>query len=185
MKRLAFLLFTSIAFAPSAESQISAGTFRVWAGAGYGSFGCWESFRCDSFVFGEARQVFSGFVGGAKAISRFVEAGAELTTRAKDKGGMTFAQRSVSAVLIVHPPIVSNLGLRGSFGRAFLSQSGQVDDMLISDRRSGRSGTVGISYDLRFMRRLSVTPGFEIGGVDFGSERASKMWEYRLALTWQ
>jgi hypothetical protein len=180
------LMVITCGFVPrTAESQVVE-RFRGWAGAGHGSFGCWESFSCRSGDWMEARAAQNAFVGAAAGLNRFLEAGVELTSRAKDKGAMTIAMRTASAVAFVRVPFVSDLRLRGSIGRASRKLSGREDDIILDGMKdSGEYRSAGIVYDWRVLPRLSLTPGVEIGTIDFGDEKYSKMWEYRLGLTWR
>ena len=72
----------------------------------------------------------------------------------------------------------------GGVGIARRTASGIWDDIIISESRAGLLVAAGVSYDIPLYRHLSLTPGAEIGAGDLGSERLSKMWEYRLALGW-
>ena len=169
----------------SAEAQSSNRSLRVWGGASYGSFGCWESLSCDAFVFGEAKGAIGGFVGIAKSIVPALSAGVELTTRAKDDGPITFGMQTASAIVLVRPFRKADLQVRGTFGIARTKRSGAVDDMLFSDGRTGRVGSVGVGYDVRILPRLAVAPEFEIGAANYGDERSPKFWQWRLAMVWR
>lgn len=167
-----------------AEGQAGIG-FRGWAGAGYGSFGCWESFRCDFNEFNEVRGAWNGFLGGSAELSRFFEAGAEFTSRRKDRGPSTISLRTTSALLLFRMPAVSGLRLRASLGQGVRKVVGTEGDIILDERASGAYRSAGISHDWRVSPRLSLSPALEVGAIDFGDEKDSKMWEVRLGLTWR
>jgi hypothetical protein len=128
------------------------------AGAGYGSFGCWESYRCDPHVFGKARGALSAFVGLAKPVSTYVLAGVEVTGRVKDRVESTFTMSTVSAVLTVRPLPFGGLRLRTTLGFAMYGHSAAtIDDQLLApDRSCGHTESLGISYDLQLSRRVAL-----------------------------
>ena len=170
--------------APTVNAQDSLRAARWWAGGGHGSFGCRQSFRCDSFERNEARNALNAFVGVSRRVEGFLEAGLEVTTRTKDKGDSRIEMYTGSVLLLVNPPMLTRLRVRGIVGLAKRASTVRMDDILFNDVDVGQLIAGGITYDIPLTKRLSVTPGWEIGAIDFGSGRKSKMWEYRLALTW-
>jgi hypothetical protein len=184
MKILAALLLAALAFPDTAVAQSESRRF-VWAGAGYGSFGCWESFRCDFRESMEARGAHSAFGGAAWTVSRFAQLGAELGWRHKDKGGATIDQYAANVLLFLRPPVLNRLAVRGGAGIASRRQSGTEGDILLNTIQGGTLVSAGVSYDIRLSSRVSFTPALDLGAANYGSWNHAKMWESRVALTWR
>jgi hypothetical protein len=175
-----------IASPAGVSAQTSATALRLWAGGGYGSFDCYESFSCNAQEFGEARGAINGFAGIGRSVTRSLVAGLELNARSKHEGTSTIRMRTASAIVLFYPVPSTGLHLKGTAGIGYNQHDGLMDDIVLpSDRNWGTNVSLGIGYDLPIASRISITPGFEIGAASFESAGFRRLWESRVGLTWQ
>jgi len=167
----------ALALTPQARAQHPQVRDGLWGGfgIGFGSLGCEE---CD-----ERSTSFSGYgkIGGT--VSRKVLIGFEASGWVKEEDGATLSMSNGSAVIYFYPSLEGGLHLKGGLGVSVLELSLDFGGGTLSDSETGGGGMLGIGYDIRVARNMSLTPGLNFLGGSFDGGSAN-FWQLVVGLTW-
>ncbi len=153
--------FTLVAFATLAVLATSAGQvdaqqpqarqgFWFNAGLGVGSLGCAD---CSDRV-----SSLSGNLSIGGTISPRFLLGAGTTGWTKSEDGVTLSAGTLDARVRFYPSVTGGFFLTGGLGIGTVSAT--VSGAGISDSEIGAGALIGLGYDIRVSRNLSITPYF-------------------------
>lgn len=166
--RVALLLGIGLALAGGAEAQDTKAEskqvregFWLNVGLGAGSFGCED---CDGRVGGLAGNLS---LGGT--ISQKLRLGVSSDAYVKSEDGATTTLGSLTAQVRFYPSSTGGFFLMGGVGYGTLS----VElDGIGSDSESGAAAMLGLGYDIRIGRTISLTPSW----TGFAVNTSSTTW---------
>jgi hypothetical protein len=132
--------------------------FWFGAGLGYGSI-CGE--ECDERTGGG-----SGYLKLGGTVSRKVLIGFESNGWAKEDGSITISQVNGSGVVYFYPSATGGFHLKAGIGfvRATIAFDVPGSNQVISSTETGGGGLLGLGYDARIGRNVSLVPFFNILG---------------------
>ncbi len=134
-------------------------------GLGYGS----AKVACDQCGDSSRTGDLTGFFGVGGALSQAILLGVEVTGWSKvTDSNDNRAASTVNAVISWYPSAREGLFLKGGVGFGYLRGDQDTDEGIIFFDKAGVGYQVGLGYDLRIQRTLSVTAVATFYGGDVG-----------------
>lgn len=167
-----------LAFAASASAQEVVEQLRLrqgfWAGLGlgHGSLGC-EG--CDS-----REGALSGNLRLGGTLSQKLLLGFESNTWYKSEDGGSLEMSNGSAIAVFYPSETGGFHLKGGLG---VSRLRAAIEGLGSDSEWGVGAVLGVGYDFRVARNISLTPYLNGVGGNFDGGTAN-FWQIGLGFSW-
>lgn len=149
--------------------------FWIGFGVGGGSFGCEDCSREGGF---------SGHFKLGGTPSRKLLVGGETNGWVKEEEGATLSMSNVSAVVYFYPSATGGFHLKGGLGLSVLSLDIDLGGgTTLSTDDTGGGLLLGLGYDARLGRNVSLVPFFNFLGGSFDGDTAN-FWQLGVGLTW-
>ena len=157
---LAVLVLAMIA-PQRAEAQHPQTRHGFWfnVGFGYGTLGCQD---CNGREGG-----FSGGLALGGTLSDKVMLGVATNGWTKTEGGATLTAGTVTAALRFYPSRTGGFFLLGGLGLGTLDAGVDAGAFQVSASETGAGALIGLGYDIRVARNLSLTPFWNGLGMTF------------------
>lgn len=133
--------------------------FWFSGGLGLGSLGCSD---CGSRDNGASASVS---LGGT--LSQHVQLGGGVDVWAREENGVSMSAGTVTALVRVYPSLRSGFFLTGGVGGASVSASATSGGWGLAATTSGAGAMLGLGYDIRVGRSVSLTPYYSAVGMAF------------------
>lgn len=154
---LVVLVGLSFAAAPPAQAQHPQTRDGFWFGFGFGYGSLGRS--CDGCSDIDRESAFSGYLKLGGTVSPKVLLGGESTGWTKSESGFTLTAGSASAAVYFYPQPATGFFLKSGVGFATYQEEGE-------DAATGFGFIIGLGYDIRVGRNVSLTP---VGNFTWGS----------------
>ena len=148
-------------------------------GLGYGSLGCED---CESRT-GSG----SGYLKLGGTVSPSILLGFEANGWAKTEDDVTFTMGAATAVVYFYPVSAKGFHLKGGLGLATADFSTEVGQVTVSYDDADVGGMLGLGWDFRIGRNVSLVPFTSIfgGGIrgPNGNKGTFNVWQLGVGLT--
>ncbi len=150
------------------ESPLRHG-FWLSGGLGWGTLGCNDC--------GSRQSGLSGGISLGGTLSQHVQLGLSSNGWAKSQGGATISTGALTALIKLYPLARGGFYLLGGAGVSLFSASASAGGFGLTSTTTGEGAVVGLGYDVRVARKLSLTPfasgvGMHFDGGDFNFAQA-------------
>ncbi len=133
--------------------------FWFSGGLGWGSLGCSDCGSRDNGA--------SASIGLGGTLSQHVQLGGGVDVWTKEENGVSMRAGTVTALVRVYPSSRSGFFLTGGLGGASMSASATSGGWGFTTTSSGAGAVLGLGYDIRVGRSVSLTPYYNGVGMAF------------------
>jgi hypothetical protein len=163
---LALALLVSVVGVAQGQRPQTREGFWFGFGLGYGSFGCED---CNDREGGVAAYIK---LGGT--VSRTVLLGFEANAWGRKEGDISITQSHGSAVIYFYPSVTGGFHLKGGLGYAISRLHEDLGGgFSFDDTEYGGGILLGLGYDARIGRNLSLVPHFNFLGASFDGAKSN------------
>jgi hypothetical protein len=174
---VACLAFASVASAGSHPQERHG--FWIGLGGGVGS----AKATCDDCESGNRETGVAAYVKLGGTLNERLLLGFEGNIWSKEQEGVTLNFYNAAATLTLYPQPASGFFIKGGVGLSFLDTEFRDGTTAVTvDLGDGPGVILGVGYDVRVGRNISITPGVNFwygkpGDITFGGETIFRNWK--------
>lgn len=139
--------------------------FWINIGLGYGSLGCQDC--------GDREGGASGGVALGGTLSQNVLLGGSVNTWTKTQNNATLSASTVTAIIRFYPAATAGFFLQGGLGVGTVELRFGSDSFTATASKTGGGAMVGLGYDIRVGRNISITPFWNGYAISFDNGDAN------------